>query len=408
MISPEFLRRNARLLGFGFFMCFLSSAGQTFFISLYGGEIRASFGLTHGEFGSVYSIATLSSAAVLMWAGGLIDRIDLARYSTGVVLGLAMACCLVWGTYHLAMLFACIFCLRLFGQGLASHAAITTMGRYFRAARGRSISIASLGHTAGEAVLPALVVTSLALVAWRDVWLIAAGVLVFSIPMMRWLLRGRLATRTDSGPTEHRDVAEVDDWTLRQALSDFGLWLRMPAVLAPPFIYTGLIFHQIHIADQKGWSLAELASAYTLYAVTAVAATIAGGILVDRLSARRLVPVFLAPLMLACVTLAVVEVAPGIFAFMGLLGVSSGFALIMLGALWPELYGTRHLGSIKAFAQSAMVFGTGLAPGVMGLLIDAGYTIEFIAVAAAIYCLAASALAAVAGRGPRSPEGAQA
>ena len=32
----------------------------------------------------------------------------------------------------------------------------------------------------------------------------------------------------------------------------------------------------------------------------------------------------------------------------------------LLGALWPELYGTRNLGSIKALATSAMVFATAL------------------------------------------------
>ena len=53
MFSFTFLRANANLIGFGFALCFVSSVGQTYFISLFGGEIRGEFGLSHGEFGTV-------------------------------------------------------------------------------------------------------------------------------------------------------------------------------------------------------------------------------------------------------------------------------------------------------------------------------------------------------------------
>ena len=73
MVSLRFLRANARLIGFGFALCFLSSVGQTYFIALFGGEIRAAFGLSHGGFGTVYMAGTLASAATLMLLGRLVD-----------------------------------------------------------------------------------------------------------------------------------------------------------------------------------------------------------------------------------------------------------------------------------------------------------------------------------------------
>ncbi len=350
--------------------------------------------MSHGEFGSIYSLATLASASVLMWAGGLIDRIDLKLYVTCVLLGLAGACGLMWGTYGLTMLAVSIFCLRFFGQGLMSHAAITTMGRHFTAERGRAVGLASLGHSAGEAVLPPLVVATLAILLWHDVWLLVAAVLVLCVPVVRWLL----------GSLQDPDVAAMrsgsavlpPDMTLGQVLKDTGLWLRMPALLAPGFFYTGLIFHQIHIAEQKGWTLTALAGAYSFYATNAIITTLAGGWLVDRVSARRLMPFFLGPLCCASLSLLFIEGTLGIFAFMGFLGIGAGAALVVLGALWPELYGTRHLGAIKAFAQALMVFSTGLAPGAMGLLIDAGFTVQWIAGVSAIFCVAASLLAGLA------------
>lgn len=395
MISFGFLARNWRLLGFGLAMCFLSGAGQTFFISLFGGEVRSTFGLSHGEFGSLYSIATIASAGVLMWAGGLIDRVPLARYATVVLAGLAGACLVLYSAPGLAVLGVAIFGLRFFGQGLASHAAITAMARYFDAARGRAVAVASLGHTLGEAVLPPVIVAALAFGPWRNGWLGAALVLVACVPLVRWLLRG--ATVADRPASADARPAPVDR-TRGEVLRDRGLWLRLPALMAPSFIYTGLIFHQIHIASEKGWTLSALASAYTLYAAIAVATSIGAGILVDRVGATRLVPVFLAPLALACAALASLDGTAGVFAFMGLLGVSTGITLIMLGALWAELYGTRHLGAIKAFAQAVMVFSTGLAPGAMGLLMDAGFGIASIATACGVYCVCASILSGLARR----------
>ena len=65
----DFLVANCQFLAFGFATAFFSAFGQTFFIAVFGGELRAEFGLSHGEFGSVYSLATVASGATLIWAG---------------------------------------------------------------------------------------------------------------------------------------------------------------------------------------------------------------------------------------------------------------------------------------------------------------------------------------------------
>jgi MFS family permease len=49
-----------------------------------------------------------------------------------------------------------------------------------------------------------------------------------------------------------------------------------------------------------------------------------------------------------------------------------GAGSAVLGAFWPEYYGTRHLGAIRSVATSLMVFATALGPVITGALIDAG------------------------------------
>ena len=54
-----------------------------------------------------------------------------------------------------------IFALRLCGQGMTSHIAVVAMARWFDAERGRALSIAALGFSVGEAVLPIVFVVLL-------------------------------------------------------------------------------------------------------------------------------------------------------------------------------------------------------------------------------------------------------
>jgi len=59
----------------------------------------------------------------------------------------------------------------------------------------------------------------------------------------------------------------------------------------------------------------------------------------------------------------------------------------LFGAIWPELYGTRHLGAIKALAAALMVFGSAIGPGMTGALIDLGIPFQDQMVGFAAYIL---------------------
>ena len=398
MLSLSFLRAHGRLLALGVLLCFCSSAGQTYFISLFGGEVRAEFGLTNAGFGSVYAVGTLASAATLIWIGRLIDRVPLPLVAAGVLGMLGTMCLLMGAVWGIVTMTIAIFGLRLFGQGLAVHTAMTAMARYFEAERGRAISIAALGNAAGAALAPIIVVAALAVFDWRTVWTITGGGLILLIPIALFLLSGHADRDRELGARGTREAGASPDRTLGQALRDLALWLLLPALLAPSFISTGLIFHQVHLADAKGWPLALMAGSFSLYAVASVTASIAVGPFVDRWSARRLAPVFLTPLALSCIVLVLTDAPWAAPTFLALLGTSTGVTAVIKGAIWAELYGTAHLGAIRAFGQSAMVFSSGLAPVAMGVLIDLDISMGAIAAGSAIYCVGASLLVATLGR----------
>ena len=167
-----FLRENVRFLAFGFILTLSSSFGQTYFIALFSADIRGHFGLSHGDFGMLYSLATLASGLSLVWVGRQIDRVDLRLYTGLVCAGLVASCWFMALVPSIAALVLALFVLRLTGQGLMGHTAITSMARYFDKGRGRAIGIASLGHATGQAVFPLVAV---GLIAYGGYCFINAG-----------------------------------------------------------------------------------------------------------------------------------------------------------------------------------------------------------------------------------------
>ena len=222
----QFVGRHWRFLGFGFFLAFFSSFGQTYFVALFGGDIRETFGLSHGDFGFVYSVATLAAGLCLIWLGRQLDDVDLRVFSVLICTALIGACFLFAAVPSVMVLYVAIFSLRLVGQGLMSHTALTSMSRYFDADRGKAISIASLGFPASQAVFPLMVVAMIASLGWRQAWLAfgAMGVVVL-VPAVLWLLKGHTE--------RHRALAERMGGTLTARStpgrgSEFELVLPLP------------------------------------------------------------------------------------------------------------------------------------------------------------------------------------
>jgi hypothetical protein len=61
-----FLRDNAHWLSAGMLPTFLSSFEQTYFISIFAGEIREVFQTSHDQWGRIYAIGTSASAALMV------------------------------------------------------------------------------------------------------------------------------------------------------------------------------------------------------------------------------------------------------------------------------------------------------------------------------------------------------
>jgi len=296
----------------------------------------------------------------------------------------------------LPVLVAAIFVLRLFGQGMMTHIALTTTGRWFVAERGRAISLVLLGHQGGEATIP-LAFAALAIAyGYRAGWFAAAAVLLLlGLPIAVWCYykprvpHGQPSTEKSSSPVAR-------NWTRREVLRDPLYWVLLTGVLVPPFIGTTIFYHQNYLTTLNNWPPQFFSMSLVVMALTTVCCVLLSGAAVDRFRAVAILPYFLLPLAAACFALAYSGPQAMLFVVMVLLGISYGIGSSLFGSLWPEIYGVAHLGAIRSVTISAQVLATAAGPGVTGTLIDRGVDLPVQFIFLGVYCLGTTVAMAVA------------
>ncbi len=395
----KIFRTEWQLLLFGFLLSFWSAPGQTFFISLFGGAIREELSLSHGQFGGIYSLATLLSAIAIVYTGTLVDRVDLKKFSIAIVIGSFIGCLLISFSHGAVLLLLSIFLTRHIGQGLNTLTSVTSMVRYLEPIKGKATAISQTGYSLSEAILPSIIISLILWLGWRVTWQITAvTMLMIMIPSIFYLLRNHDIRHTNY-LKQLEDVENTErtytrrQWTRSQVLRDKRFYMFLPALLAHAILFTGFIFHQIHLIESKGWSLWFWGVLFSVYATVAFLFSLYAGHLIDKYGAARLIAISPLPLGLGLLLLSASSHTLAAVCFMLLLGLSSGFVNTLSGPFYSELYGNKHLASIKSLSTSMMVFSSSLSPFLLGWFFDQGVSVETLTFGGAIYVVMASLLA---------------
>ena len=379
---------SLKVIIFGFIFTFFSSFGQSFFLGLFNSSIRDTLSITHGQFGSIYASATLLSSLVLVWIGKKIDDVNILKFASYVIIFLSASCFIFSKISSVIFLFIGIFLMRLAGQGLTTHAATTTISRYFDKNRGRALSTGWLGLSLAEFCMPVLIVFLLTFIEWRDIWISISILVIIILPITAYALvrNVKLDTREDSN-NKSEILREIKQWKRIEVLKDYRFYVICMTMLAMPWIATGTFVYQSFISTSKGWGPYIIAQSFMAYSIFSVITLFISGFLIDKFSSRKLLIYMNMPLLLATVILFYFDSSISSFIFLALIGISNGLANVLGSSTWAEIYGVKHIGSIKALTTALMVFSTAFGTALFGILIDYGLSVEQIAVVSGVYIL---------------------
>ena len=377
---------SLKVIIFGFIFTFFSSFGQSFFLGLFNSSIRDTLSITHGQFGSIYASATLISSLILVWFGKKIDDINVLKFSYLVIILLAFSCFLFSKISSIYFLFLAILFMRFSGQGMMSHTASTTISRFFTRSRGRALSTSWFGLSTAEFILPVLIIYLLTIFEWRLIWITISVLVILFLPIASFFLVKNLnleSRETDS--KNNKSEKKIKDWKRIEVLKDYRFYIISANMLAMPWIATGTFVYQSFILESKNWGPYIIAQSFMVYSIMSVITLFISGFLIDKFTSRKILVYMNFPLLLATVIIICFNNPLTAFIFLGLIGISNGLANVLGSSTWAEIYGVKHIGSIKALTTALMVFATAFGTAFFGVLIDRGFSIEEIAVISSVY-----------------------
>ena len=377
MIITDFYIKNLRWLYIVFILTFCSAFGQTFFISLYAGEIRAAFDLTHGEWGLIYSCATLSSAILILFVGGYADGSSAKSLSTLVILGLIVFIFLMANNTSTWGLVLIILGLRFFGQGMLGHISMVFCGKWFFKNKGKAVAVANSGYTLAEAIMPTIFVALIGVLSWQTSWYVSILMSILILASVRFLAETERNKETKPQKENQQVGMLKKSWKRSEMLKSWVFWAAVPGLMTSPMITTTLFFHQVHLVEIKNWEL----STYVLFIPAYSAATLLSlyliGYFVDKFSTKIILPIFLFPLVSGLLLLSIATSYLELLLIFILFGLSAGAYIVVYGTFFPEFFGSLYLGSVRTVGVTIMVFSSAIGPVLSGYFIDIGYLVDY-------------------------------
>ena len=276
--------------------------------------------------------------------------------------------------------------MRFSGQGMMSHTATTTISRYFTKSRGKALSASWFGLSTAEFILPVLIVFLLTITTWQNIWILISLIVLIFLPMISFTLIKDLNFNSREGTTENNSKEKnVKQWKRIEVLKDYRFYIICLNMLAMPWIATGVFVYQSFITESKDWGTYVIAQSFMVYSILSVITLLVSGFLIDKFTSRRLLIFMNIPLMISTLVLIFFDTSITAFIFLGLIGISNGFANVLGSSTWAEIYGVKYIGSIKALSTALMVFSTAFGTALFGILIDRGFLIEQISLVSFTY-----------------------
>jgi MFS family permease len=344
-------------------------------------------GIKHSYFGWAVT-ARLIGFSLSSWAvGKLLDRYG-ARIP--MVIAGSLMCIFMFGMasiqsgWQLIALYFLIGAIGMQGSGSNLYQAVP-LSRWFIKKRGKALAMTMLGSTAGIFIFAPLSQYIIDTSGWRSSWLIlGCGGSLINILVALLIIRKdpeSMGLKPDGGKADFSDEEnqnpEIDlevyetSWTQPQAIRNTTFWILALAFgLAQLSISTYSLFRLPHYID-GGIPATYVAWSLSFEAVIAGVFSIIAGWLSTRTQSRFIVAGAMVALIISIFISINVSAIWHVFAATAFMGIAMVSISLGQNILWPEYFGSKHIGSIRGFVILITMGFTAAGAPVAGYAKDA-------------------------------------
>ena len=391
----------------------LSSPGQTYAFSPFLDHFIHDLGLSRSLVSTLYTMGTLAASFVLPFVGRRFDRHGARLLITLISLLLGLACIYMSLVRTAVMLGIGFFLMRQLGQGSLSLVSRNVVNLWWVRKRGRMMGLMGVIGALFGGLFPYFINTLIAHYGWRWTYVILGLVVIgVMVPV------GCIFTRNhpedhglhpdgeapgDVGGAQRTGRPLEINWTLAQVLRCRAFWVTATAMSCLAMLNTGLYFHIFSFFQDSGLSSTVAAFVFVPIAATSAGMQLGAGLLVGRVHPRMLLSVAL--LLNAVILVAATRLTsiPAAYAFGVGWGIQSGIEGLVLGVIFANYFGRRHLGAIAGVASTIQVAASALGPMPIGIARDLLGSYQTVLTGSAIVPLLLAVACLFFGKPPASP-----
>lgn len=334
--------------------------------------MQAELDISDAYFGWAQSARLIGFGLTSFLVGRMLDRHG-ARWPlvvAGILAGaLVVALAGIQQGWQFVTLFVFIGMIGMQGGGGNLYASVP-IARWFRRNRGKAMSMVFLGIPAGIFLIP-IVAYLINNIGWRATFFVTGvfgGVVVVLVALL--VIRRSpedMGIGLDGDPLDGDAGADASDdagprpaaeysWTRQQALRSSAFW-RLVVVYGLLFLAmsTVSLFRTPYFEDQ-GVSRQTIGFAFSAEAVASVLAAIPAGWALDRYQLRYVAAIPLVIMVGAVLATMAASNTWQVFLATCLFGVGAASSSIANSVVWPDYFGSLHVGAIRGRAMQLIMF----------------------------------------------------
>jgi len=335
-------------------------------------------GLSRATFGWAQTVRQVAGATSSPVLGRLVDR-----YGSRLLLPASV---LLTGAAMIGMSYAQTDAHLLIAIGVVGFSGYAIPGalltnvpvmKWFEHNRGRAMGLVSALSLIGGMVFLPLTQELIDRVGWRDAWFYLAllGITIVVPGVVIFVRRqpedfGLLPDGATADSYTANATSDEQPYTATEAIRTRSFWVLAMIFTLMSISIASIGLHRIPEFMDRGLSPAWVAWAMALDSVLAGVASVATGLLANRVGIRRLGAVGFGLLAAACYLTIVAQDLWLMALSMAVFGLGIGVTMQMQNLIWPAFFGRAHVGSIRGVVMPITLVVSALSAPFAGYVYD--------------------------------------